>query len=110
MSENRTTEKVKASNLPFTEEELKQLNFTQEELSILEAASVYMTYAEELPEEPDEMIAKLDEHFAGLENQDPEVTFEKIGKLCETDPEFITQLIVAQEVLAELRPEQEVED
>ena len=96
--------------MPFTEEELKKLNFTQEELDILEAASMYTFYADELPEEPDEMLSKLDEHFGNLENQEPGVTFEKIGKLCETDPEFITQLIVAQEVLSDLRPDQEIED
>lgn len=111
MSEKKTTEKLEAYGLPFTEEELKQLNFTQEELDILEAASAYSAYVDELPESPDGIIAKLDEYFAGTEdNKDPGETIEKIGKLCETDPEFITHLIVAQEVLSELKPEQETEN
>ena len=111
MSENNTTTtKLEAYGLPFTEEELKQLNFTQEELDILEAASAYSAYVDELPESPDGMVAKLDEYFAGSENSDPGETIEKLGRLCETDPEFITQLVIAQEVLAELRSEQDVED
>ena len=110
MSENKMTEAVEESLLPFTEEELKQLNFTQEELDILEAASAYSAYADALDGNPDGMVAKLDEYFGNSEKQEVSETIEKLGELCKSDPEFITQLIVAQEVLAELRPEEEFED
>ena len=110
MSENKTTEKVDAYNLPFTDEELKQLNFTQEELDILEAASAYSAFVDELPENPDEIVQKLDKYFADSDKKDPGETIEKIGKLCETDPEFISQLVATQEILSDVRPDQEVDD
>ena len=110
MSENKGLETEKEGVLlPFTEEELKELNFTEEELAILEAASAYSELADELMD-ADELVAKMDDIFGDLANTDPNDTFEKIGKLCETDPEFITQLVLAQEILSDVRPDQELDD
>ena len=103
------TKKTGESLLPFTEEELKELNFTEEELAILEAASAYTDMASELMD-ADELVAKMEDCFGNLSQTDPNETFEKLGELCKTDPEFITQLVLAQEVLSEVRPDQELDD
>lgn len=108
MSEKELETEKEEYNLPFTEEELKQLNFTPEELEILDFANSYVELANELDGNPDELINKLDTYFP--KTASPEETFEKLGEVCETDPEFISQLIATQELLSDLAPEQERED
>ena len=98
------------SYLPFTEEELEILNFTPEELEILESASAFSQTADMLPENPDEMMEKVGEHFREGEDVTFDEVFETLGTLCETDPDFITQLIATQELLSECRPEADNEE
>lgn len=95
------------SFLPFTEEELKELNFTPEELEILESASAYTQMYDMLPEDPDELIKKVEENFKEGDDVTFDEVFETLGSLCETDPDFITQLVATQELLTACRPDDE---
>jgi hypothetical protein len=98
------------SFLPFTEEELEYLNFTPEELEILEDASAFSQTAKMLPEDPDELIKKVEANFREGDDVTFEEVFEKLGSLCETDPDFITQLIATQELLTACRPDEDYEE
>lgn len=89
------------SFLPFTEEELEQLNFTPEELEILESASAYAKTESLLPEDMDGFIQKIDESFDDSAN--PDVTFQKLADLCTTDPDFVSQLLAFQEVYSAVK-------
>lgn len=96
--------------LPFTDEELRELNFTQEELDILESASAYSQTVDMLPDndqDVQEFIQKIDDNFS--EDDNPDVTLQKLTDLCKTDPDFINQMIALQEVYGSVRfyPEEE---
>ena len=101
MENSEKTEEYK-SYLPFTEEELKQLNFTPEELDILESASAYSQTADMLPDDPEDMLSKVETNFS--ENMTSDEVFQKLGELCESDPDFITELIASQELLTDSKP------
>lgn len=98
----------KETFLPFTEEELKQLNFTPEELEILETASAYSQTTQMLPDDEDALLKKIDETFS--EDAPSDDTMQKIVDLCSTDPEFINQLIAVQEVLSASQAVENEED
>ena len=83
------------SFLPFTEEELKELNFTPEELEILETASAFVETEEMIPDDADEFIKKIENTFSDTDTSDE--TFQKLTDLCKTDPEFVNQMIALQE-------------
>lgn len=93
--------------LPFTEEELKELNFTPEELETLEGASAYSETVDMLPDDPDAFIKKIEETFSDDDNED--TTLQKLTDLCKTDPDFVNQMIALQEVYGavKLYPEEE---
>ena len=95
------------SFLPFTEEELEILNFTPEELEILEDAGAIVETQKMLPDDFNEIIKKVDETFKSGEDVTAGEIFEQLGKLCETDPDFVNQLIAAQELLSACRPDDE---
>lgn len=107
MENTEMTEEYK-SYLPFTDEELKQLNFTPEELEILESASAYSETVDMLPEDPDDLIEKVEANFS--DNMTADEVFEKLGALCESDPDFIAQLIASQELLTDCKPYSEDEE
>ena len=96
------------SYLPFTDEELKELNLTPEELDILEYASAYAQTVEMIPDDYDFFEQKLDNTFEDTKN--PDEVIERITDLCETDPDFVNQMIAFQEVFSAVRPYQEEED
>lgn len=100
----------KESFLPFTEEELKILNFTPEELEILEDASAFSETAKLLPDDTDELMDKVEANFREGDDVTFDEVFEKLGELCESDPDFITQLVAAQELLTACRPDDEYEE
>jgi len=97
------------SFLPFTEEELKILNFTPEELEILETASAYSQTADMMPENVEDLITKVGENFRTGDDVTFDEVFEKLNSLCESDPEFINQLIATQELLTACRPDENEE-
>ena len=94
-------ETEKNSFLPFTEEELKKLNFTPEELEILEDASAYSQTVDMIPEDFDTFANKVNDTFS--DEDDANKTFEKIGNLCSTDQDFINQMIALQEVYSAVK-------
>jgi len=94
--------------LPFTDEELKELNLTPEEIDILEYASAYSQTAELLPDDFDAFEEKINNTFNDLNT--PEAVTEKIADLIEKDPEFVTQMIAFQEIMTAVKPYQEEED
>jgi len=94
--------------LPFTEEELKELNLSPEELDVLEWASAYSQTAELLPDDFDAFQNKLDESFN--DKKTPEAVMDKITDLIETDPEFVNQMMAFQEIMTSVKPYQEEED
>lgn len=104
------------SLLPFTEEELKEMNLTPEELDILEYASAYSQTVDMLPDDITELTDKIEETFKTDENANlsPEEEFnskiQQLSKLCDTDPEFVNQMIALQEVFAAMRPDTQEEE
>ncbi len=108
MENKSSIEERDISFLPFTEEELKELNLTPEELDILEYASAYSQTAELLPDDFDAFEQKLGDTFNDLNT--PEAVTEKITDLIENDPDFVTQMIAFQEVISTVKPYQEEED
>ena len=89
------------SFLPFTEEELEQLNFIPEELEILETASAYSQTEEMIPDDADEFIKKIESTFNDEDSSDE--TMQKLTDLCKTDPEFVNQMIALQEVYSAVK-------
>lgn len=77
--------------LPFTEEELKKLNFTQEELDILADAEAYTKTAELLPEDIDPILDRIDKEFPN--GKDFDGTFKKLDEIAKSDPKFYTQIV-----------------
>lgn len=96
------------SLLPFTEEELKELNLTPEELDILEYASAYSQTVDMLPDDITELTDKIDETFKTDPKLSDEEVFnsniQKLSDLCDTDPEFVNQMIALQEVFSAIKP------
>ena len=93
--------------LPFTDEELKKLNLTKEELDILEYASAYSQTVEMIPEDMEEFSNKIEENFGS--GDDPIESIQKLTDLCDTDPEFVNQMIAMQEVFSAVKPYPEEE-
>ncbi len=77
--------------LPFTEEELKKLNFTQEELDILADAEGYAQTADLLPEDIDPILDRIDKEFPN--GKDFDGTFKRLAELAKNDPKFYAQVI-----------------
>jgi DNA repair ATPase RecN len=88
--------------LPFTDEELEKLNLTKEELDILEYASAYSQTVDMIPEDLDAFSNKIEETFGS--GDDPMASIQKLTDLCETDPEFVNQMIAMQEVFSAVKP------
>ena len=106
--ENKSNQLKDFQFLPFTEDEIKELNLTKEEIDILEYASAYSQTAELLPDDFDAFEEKLGNSFNDLNT--PDEVIERITDLCETDPEFVNQMIAFQEVMSAVKPYQEEED
>lgn len=77
--------------LPFTEEEIKKLKFTQEELDILADAESYAQTADILPEDIDPILDRIDKEFPN--GKDFDGTFKKLAELAEKDPKFYAQVL-----------------
>ena len=89
------------SFLPFTDEELEQLNFTPEELDILETASAYSQTEEMIPDDTESFIKKINENFS--DSDDSNATMQKLTDLCSSDPDFVNQMIALQEVYSAIK-------
>ena len=96
------------SFLSLTEEELKELNFTPEELQILEDAGAYAQTIDMFPEDFDAFQNQLDSTFS--QEDDPEVTLQKLADLCQTDPDFVNQMLAIQEVFSSAKYYPDEED
>ena len=96
-------EEEKKSLLPFTEEELRELNFTPEELAILEAASSASELVQVLPEDPEEFVKEVEEKFNFEDEMDQQDVFDRIGNVMQNDPDFIMQVIASQELMSDYR-------
>lgn len=97
--------KQKIENDFFTEEELKILNFSAEELDLILDADATAKTAEMIPEDISKIIKRIDKEFPN----DVNGTFEKLAQLCKSDPKFITQLMAITEVCSEVKPEVKAE-
>ena len=97
---NNIQNEIDKSFLPFTEEELKKLNFTEEELNILEDASAYAETADILPDNPDTFVNKLDKEFP---SEDPNKVFEKLAELAKKDSNFVNQILAVIELTGSAR-------
>jgi len=106
--ENNSNQAHDYQFLPFTEEELKELNLTPEELDILDYASAYSQTAELLPDDFDTFENKLDETFNDLGT--PDAVVEKLIDVCDKEPEFFAQMIALQEIMSAVKPYQEEDD
>lgn len=92
--------------LPFTKEELKELNFTPEELEVIMSAEAATQTLDLLPENPDQLLDKIDKEFP--KGQDPNETLTKLAKLAETNPQLYAQVLSLTELTgscAEVKPE-----
>lgn len=91
-------EKNNSQNL-FTEEELKILNFSKEEVEeILDADAIAKT-AQMLPEEVDGILDRIDREFP----DDIEGSIKKYAELAEKDPNFIVQLVAMNELFGDVK-------
>ena len=77
----------------FTEKELKELNFSPEEIADIEAAEQSCELIDAMPNSDKEMDAFFDK-FAAMfpPSENPTETYEKFMKLAETDPKFQKQI------------------
>ena len=83
----------------FTEEELKILNFSKEEVEeILDADAIAKT-AQMLPEEVDGILDRIDREFP----DDIEGSIKKYAELAEKDPNFIVQLVAMNELFGDVK-------
>ena len=86
---------VKSKNvnefLPFTAEELKKLNFSQEELEVLADAESYAQTLELLPEDVDPILDRIEKEFPN--GKDFDGTFKKLAELAKKDPKFYAQIM-----------------
>lgn len=85
----------------FTEEELKILNFSDEELDLLLEADATVKTFDMISGDVEKIFKRIDKEFPN----DGVKTLEKFTELCKTDPKFITQLIAMNEVFSEVKPE-----
>ena len=77
----------------FTEKELAQLNFTEEEIADIEAAEAIGEFVDLMPKtekEMDEFFAKFESMF--VTDEAPDVIFNKYAELSNTDPTFQAQI------------------
>lgn len=86
----------------FTEEELKILNLSEQELNDILDADALAKTAAMLPEEPDAILKKIDKQFP----DDAAGILEKYAELAKKDPKFIMQLIAMNEIFGEVKPEE----
>ena len=84
-------QKIVNEFLPFTEEELKKLNFSQEELDILADAESYAQTAELLPEDVDPILDRIEKEFPN--GKDFDGAFKKLAELAQKDPKFYAQIL-----------------
>ena len=89
-------EKIVIENDPilFTEEELKALNLTAEELSILQAGVAEADTADMLPEsekDADKLFAKIEKTIPNT--SDMKEGFEKLIEIVKKDPKFLEQIL-----------------
>ena len=83
----------------FTEEELKVLKFSKEEMEeILDADAIAKT-ADMLPEEVDGILDRIDKEFP----DDIEGAIKKYAELAEKDPNFIVQLVALNELMGDVK-------
>lgn len=78
----------------FTEEEIKVLNLTQEELSILQAAMADADTVNKLPDsekEEDKLFAKIEKKIPNT--SDMKEGFEKIIEVSKKEPDFLEQIL-----------------
>ncbi len=77
----------------FTDAELAELNFTQDEIDAIEEAELVSKLADVLPsteEGAEALIQRIDKEFP---TEDPQDVYDRFNKLVETDPVFINQII-----------------
>ncbi len=90
--------KVEKNESLFTDEELKVLKFSDEELEIISDANAIAKTSDMLPEEADDLLNRIDKEFP----DDLAGTFEKLAELSQTDPKFVAQLVAMNEVFADV--------
>lgn len=89
--------------MPLTEEEIKEIGFTPEELEIIRNAEAMAQTADILPEDPDELYAKMEKLFPGNDNLNQ--VFEKLNALGKTNPDLLIQMVALSEVTNSAKPE-----
>lgn len=89
--------------MPLTEEEIKEIGFTPEELEIIRNAEAMAQTIDILPEEPDELYAKMEKLFPGNDNLDQ--VFEKLAGLEKNNPELLVQMVALSEATNSAKPE-----
>lgn len=85
----------------FTEKELAELNFTEEEIETIEQAQMLIKMADTLPSDEkaiDALMDKIDATFTG----NLEETILKLKELSEKDPAFLNQIMVLGELFDEV--------
>lgn len=87
--------------MPFTEEELAILGFSNEELEEIQDAQALVQTTETLPEEPDKILSKIDKTIPNDLNE----ALLKIAEISNSDPEFAKQLVAMNEIFGEVKPE-----
>ena len=89
MKKEKVNESVEFKDV-FTPEELKTLNFTEEELEILNGSYILSETAKILPEDDNAFIKKVEKTFDGLSDDEIKA---KAKELAEKDPEFAKQIV-----------------
>lgn len=92
----------------FTDEQLKRLNFSKEEIEIIEEAALIRQAADVMPNSEAEMDAffqKLDATFPP--SSDLAGTFNKYMDLMKTDPKFFSQIVAMNALLDTVEDEPE---
>ena len=100
MKKNIKNEEKSLISSMFTEKELKELDFTPEEIEILETAEAICMANDVMPDSEKDMDAFFDKFDATFPpSADFEGTFKKFMNLQNTDPKFLQQIIAMSALL-----------
>lgn len=94
-------ENINVNQMPFTADELKILDFSNEELNTILDSEALVKTVDMLPDEPDAVLNRLDKEIPN----DLNAAFEKIAELAQKDPEYTKQLVAMNEIFDEVKPE-----
>lgn len=89
----------------FTDKELEELGFTEEEISDIEAAETFSKIADVLPDSDDaldKLFERIDKEFP--DDAEPEKVVERYKELSKSDPKFLDQILAIEFLISQVTP------